>query len=285
MNRMTEDDLTDEVASRLQATPDPRLREVMVALVRHLHAFAREVRLTDEEWFSAIRFLTATGQICDDVRQEFILLSDTLGLSSLVDLINHSDVDSLATEPTILGPFYVPGSPQREFGASMVEYDDGGEPAVLRGTVRDENGEPIRGAMVDVWQNSATGFYAVQQPDVQGATNLRGVYTADGHGRYEIRTVRPVPYPIPHDGPVGKLLQDTGRHPWRAAHIHARVSAPGFDPLTTHLFDRESDYLDSDTVFGVKESLIQDFVRTGDGTLLCEHDFVLHRTGAGPEGR
>jgi catechol 1,2-dioxygenase len=274
---MTEDALTGEVVSRLEATPDPRLREVMTALVRHLHAFAKEVRLTEEEWFAGVRFLTATGQISDDVRQEFILLSDTLGLSSLVDLINHSDEASSATEPTILGPFYVPGSPTREFGASMVEYDDGGEPALLRGTVRDEDGVPVAGASLDVWQNAATGFYAVQQPEVQGATNLRGIYRSDDQGRYEIRTVRPVPYSIPDDGPVGRLLADTGRHPWRAAHIHAKVTAPGFTPLTTHLFDRESDYLDSDAVFGVKDSLIKDFVPVEDGTLLCEHDFVLHR--------
>lgn len=277
MERMTEDALTDEVVARLEATPDDRLREVMTALVRHLHAFAKEVRLTEDEWFAAVRFLTATGQISDDVRQEFILLSDTLGLSSLVDLVNHGDETSPATEPTILGPFYAPGSPERAFGASMVEYDDGGEPAILRGTVRDEDADPVVGAKLDVWQNAATGFYAVQQPEVQGATNLRGVYTTDEQGRYEIRTVRPVPYPIPHDGPVGRLLRDTGRHPWRAAHVHARVSAPGFATLTTHLFDRESEYLDSDAVFGVKPSLVKDFMPTADGTLLCEHDFVLRR--------
>ena len=277
MERVTGDALTAEVVSRLEATPEPRLRAIMIALVRHLHAFAQEVSLTDDEWFAAIQFLTETGQMCDGVRQEFILLSDTLGLSSLVDLINHSDVDSMATEPTILGPFYVPGSPEREFGASMVEYDDGGEPALLRGTVRDESGVPVYGATIDVWQTAATGLYAVQEPDVQGATNLRGIYRTDGQGRYEIRTVRPVPYPIPHDGPVGRLLVKTGRHPWRAAHIHARVSATGFETLTTHLFDRESRYLDTDTVFGVKESLIKDFVRGTDENLLCEHDFVLHR--------
>lgn len=277
MERMTEDQLTDEVVGRLEATPDQRLREVMQALVRHVHAFAREVRLTDEEWLRGIRFLTATGDITDAVRQEFILLSDTLGLSSLVDLINHSDVDSLATEPTILGPFYVPESPWREFGASMVEYDDGGEPAILRGVVRDDGGTPVAGAVIDVWQNAATGFYAVQQPDEQPATNLRGRYVSDDRGRFEIRTVRPVPYPIPDDGPVGRLLQDTGRHPWRAAHIHLKATADGFTPLTTHLFDRASDYLDSDTVFGVKESLIEDFVADADGVLVCEHDVVLTR--------
>ena len=281
MPPMSEDDLTAEVVDRLAATPDPRLLEVVAALVRHLHAFATEVRLTEQEWLAGVRFLTAAGQLSNDTRQEIILLSDTLGMSSLVDILNHADVDSLATEPTILGPFYVPGSPERELGASMVEYDDGGEPAVLKGTVRSEAGEPVPGATLDVWQNAATGFYAVQQPDVQPATNLRGLYRSDERGRFEIRTVRPVPYPIPDDGPVGRLLAATGRHPWRAAHIHAKVSADGYQTLTTHVFDRESDYLDTDAVFGVKESLVQDFVRDEDGVLVCEHDFVL-RGASGP---
>ncbi len=272
---MTEDELTAVVVDRLSATPDARLREIMQALVRHLHAFAKEVRLTDEEWFAGIQFLTATGHMCDDVRQEFILLSDTLGFSSLIDVINHSDLEALATEPTILGPFYVPESPVREFGASMVEYDDGGEPTIFRGVVTDTSGNPLPGAVLDVWQNAATGFYAVQQPDEQPPTNLRGRYFTDGNGRYEIRTVRPVPYPIPADGPVGTLLGATGRHEWRAAHIHVKVSAEGFEPLTTHIFDRASDYLDSDTVFGVKDSLIEDFILSAAGVLVCEHDFVL----------
>ena len=277
MDHMTEDQLTDEVVARLDATPDARLREVMQSLVRHLHAFAKDVRLTDEEWLQGIRFLTATGHMCDDVRQEFILLSDTLGFSSLVDLINHSDVETLATEPTILGPFYVPESPWREFGESMVEYDDGGEATLLRGVVKSDDGTPIAGAVVDVWQNAATGFYAVQQPGVQPPTNLRGRYRTDDAGRFEIRTVRPVPYPIPNDGPVGHLLRDTGRHEWRAAHIHVKASADGYEPLTSHIFDRRSDYLDSDTVFGVKDSLIEDFVPSADGGLVCDHDIVLAR--------
>lgn len=277
MEHMTEDQLTDEVVRRLDATPDARLREVMQSLVRHLHAFAKEVRLTDAEWLKGIQFLTATGHITDDVRQEFILLSDTLGFSSLVDMINHSDVESLATEPTILGPFYVPESPWREFGASMVEYDDGGEATILRGVVKDESGNPIADAVVDVWQNAATGFYAVQQPDEQPSTNLRGRYRSDDQGRYEIRTVKPVPYPIPDDGPVGKLLGNTGRHPWRAAHIHVKATADGYEPLTSHIFDRQSDYLDSDTVFGVKDSLIEDFVAGEDGVLVCDHDIVLSK--------
>ena len=272
---MTEDDLTDVVVARLDATPDPRLRVVTQALVRHLHAFAKEVRLTDEEWLAGIMFLTATGQICDERRQEFILLSDTLGFSSLIDLIDHSDVEALATEPTILGPFYVPGSPERAFGESMVEYEDGGEVAIFRGVVSDTHGNPLQGVLLDVWQNAATGFYAVQQPDEQPATNLRGRYLTDGEGRYEIRTVRPVPYPIPADGPVGKLLHYTGRHEWRAAHIHLKASKEGYEPVTSHVFDRESRYLDSDTVFGVKDSLIEDFVVGPDGVLVCEHAIVL----------
>ncbi len=272
---MTEDDLTDVVVARLEATPDPRLREITQALVRHLHAFAKEVRLTDEEWLAGIMFLTATGQMCDERRQEFILLSDTLGFSSLIDLINHSDVEALATEPTILGPFYVPGSPERAFGESMVEYEDGGEVAIFRGVVTDTGGHPLEGVILDVWQNAATGFYAVQQPDEQPATNLRGRYLTDGEGRYEIRTVRPVPYPIPADGPVGKLLHYTGRHEWRAAHIHLKASKAGYEPVTSHVFDRASRYLDSDTVFGVKDSLIEDFVVGPDGVLVCEHVIVL----------
>lgn len=272
---MTPDELTAEVVTRLEATPNPRLREVMISLVKHLHAFALEVQLTEAEWMEGIQFLTKTGHITDDVRQEFILLSDTLGLSSLVDMINHeSDLEEV-TESTILGPFYVPDSPIRELGASMVEFEDGGEPAILFGRVLDAAGSPISGAELDIWQNAANGFYAVQQQGVQPPTNLRGRYFTNDQGEYEVRTVRPVPYPIPADGPVGQLLRTTGRHEWRAAHIHVKVAAPGFTPVTTHLFDRESDYLESDTVFGVKESLIKDFIPDDDGILRCRHDFVL----------
>jgi len=267
--------VTQEVVARLAATPDPRLREIMQAAVRHLHGFAAEVRLTDEEWLAGIMFLTATGQMCDEVRQEFILLSDTLGLSTLVDAMNHSHVEDLATDSTILGPFYVPQSPWREFGESMVEFDCGGEPSILRGRVLDQDGVPIVGAVLDAWQNAANRFYAVQQPDVQPATNLRGRYRTDAEGRYEIRAVRPTDYPIPSDGPVGKLIKDTGRHEWRAAHMHLKVSADGYQPLTTHVFDSGSAYLDSDTVFGVKRSLVGEFLAGPDGTRVCDFDFVL----------
>jgi len=275
---MTEEGLTAEVLRRLEATPDPRLREIMQAAVKHLHAFAKEVRLTNEEWWAGIQFLTATGQKCDDVRHEFILLSDTLGFSSLLDIINNSHVEDMVTENTILGPFYVPNSPERAFGESMVEYDCGGEPSIVRGRVLDTEGNPIEGAVLDVWQNAANMFYAVQQPDVQPATNLRGIYRTGADGRFDIRGVRPTDYPIPADGPVGGLLKATGRHEWRAAHVHVKVSADGYESLTTHVFDRTSKYMDSDTVFGVKESLFGDF-EPGivEGFLVCDFDFVLAR--------
>jgi catechol 1,2-dioxygenase len=279
----TEAGLTAEVLRRLDATPDPRLREVMQALVRHLHDFAREVRLTDAEWLAGMRFLTATGQRCDPARQEFILLSDTLGLSSLVETVNNASDEPAATESTILGPFYLPGAPWREFGESMVTWDGAtGQPARVCGRVLDTDGVPLAGAVLDLWQNDASGFYAVQQPDLQPADNLRGRYRTDDRGRYEVRTVRPSPYPIPGDGPVGQLLQATGRHPWRAAHLHAIVRADGHLPVVTHVFDAASDYLDSDTVFGVKGSLVKQFVDQPDGSCLLEHDFVLRPAGPPP---
>jgi protocatechuate 3,4-dioxygenase beta subunit len=277
------EDLTAEVVRRLEATPDPRLREVMQALVRHLHDFTREVNLTEEEWLAGIKFLTATGQMCDDKRQEFILLSDTLGESMLVDEINHESGGAV-TESTVLGPFYVADAPFREYGESVVLKDDG-EPTVVSGVVRGTDGKPIGGAVVDVWQTASNRMYDVQDPD-QPEYNLRGRFRTRDDGSYRFVTVRPMSYPVPHDGPVGKLLRDTGRHPWRAAHIHVIVSADGFQPVTTHIFDADSDYLDSDTVFGVKESLIRPFVPHDDPAeaarlgvanpyLTVEYDVVL----------
>jgi len=271
----SESELTAEVIASFGNTTDPRLKEIMQSLVKHLHAFAREIRITDEEWLFAMDFLTRTGQMCSDVRQEFILLSDTLGLSSLVDLINHSKGDDRATEPTILGPFHVANSRLLNYGDSIVTRSlTEGEPAIVRGRVVDVDGNPISGAMIDVWQTDANGLYDIQESnDVSG--NLRGLFKADADGKYEFRTIRPVPYPIPADGPVGKMLRSVSRHEWRAAHIHAIVEAQGYRQVTTHIFDKESKYLDTDTVFGVKESLIKEFVKQPDGNLLLEYDFVL----------
>ena len=271
----TEEGLTAEVIASFGATDNPRLKLIMQSLVKHLHAFAREVRLTDEEWMSGIKFLTDSGDMCSEVRQEFILLSDTLGLSSLVDLINHSKGHDHATEPTILGPFHVQGSPLMKNGESIVRRVLAeGEPAVVTGRILDVDRKPIVGAIIDVWQTDANGMYDVQDSsDLSG--NLRGKFTSDSEGRYEFRTIRPVPYPIPNDGPVGKMLRSVNRHEWRAAHIHAIVEAPGFTSVTTHIFDKASKFLDSDTVFGVKESLIKEFVPQADGTLLLNYDFIL----------
>ena len=269
---MTED-LTSEVLARLEAAPDPRLREVLRAAVRHLHAFAREVRLTPDEWMAGIEFLTAVGRITTAERQEFILLSDTLGLSSLVESLAHDHGDG-ATESTILGPFHVPDAPWRAAGDTVAVADPGGTPVVVRGRVLSTDGRPLAAAVLDVWQTASNGLYDVQDPG-QPRGNMRGRFRTDADGGYVFRTSRPVSYPIPDDGPVGRLLRASGRHPWRAAHIHVIASADGHRPVTTHLFDAANEYLDSDTVFGVRDSLVKDFTPTPDGTFLVTHDFVL----------
>jgi len=277
MENATESELTAEVLRRLAATPDPRLREVMQALLRHLHGFAREVRLTEDEWMAGIRFLTAIGHITDERRQEFILLSDTLGLSSLVDMITHGTDQSEVTESTVLGPFYVPDAPWREPGESTAIGGPPGEPVLVRGQVRSAAGDPLPDAVLDVWQAAPNGRYDVQDPE-QPAGNLRGRFRAGDGGRYEFRALRPADYPVPDDGPVGRLLAATGRHPWRAAHIHVIVTAPGHAGLTTHVFDSASRYLESDTVFGVRAGLIRDFAPGPDGCTV-DQDFVLRPTG------
>jgi catechol 1,2-dioxygenase len=276
----SEGDLTRRVIEQLDSAPDDRLRTIMKALVEHLHAFASEVRLTDPEWMAGIEFLTATGQMCSATRQEFILLSDTLGLSSLVQDITHGDGGEIS-ESTVLGPFYRPDAPFREFGASLVDKDIPGELTVVTGQVRSEDGAPLPRSEIDVWQAAPNGLYDIQDPE-QPAYNLRGRFRADEQGTYRFITTRPPDYPVQDDGPVGRLLLATGRHPWRAAHIHAIVTAQGHAPVTTHIFDSASPYLDSDTVFGVKDSLIRNFVpaesTNGAGSALeIRHDFVLRR--------
>lgn len=269
-----QEELLEEVVQSFAEAPDPRLREIMQAAARHVHAFVSEVGLTRDEWRTGIDFLTAVGQKCDEVRQEFILMSDTFGVSSLVEMQNFAGVEG-ATENTVLGPFYVSGSPVRDFGASVLEDEDPGPRLLVQGRVVDLDGKPVAGALLDVWQNATNRLYAVQDPN-QNPNNLRGKFSTRDDGSFEFRTIKPVPYPIPDDGPVGDMLRITGRHPWRAAHIHVVVSAPGYKTLTTHIFDRDSDYLDSDAVFGVRDSLIVDFVKdpSGDG-LLAQFDITL----------
>jgi len=258
-DRTSPEEITQDVVGRFDATSDRRLRELMRSLVRHLHAFAVETRLTEAEWMAGIEFLTATGRACTATRQEFILLSDTLGLSMVVDAVNH-DGPSGATESTVRGPFYVPDSPERPMGSSIAEQSGSGDPVLVSGTVRDTDGHAIEGAVVDVWQNARSGAYAVQDP-TQPADNLRGRFRTGPDGRFSLWAVRPTDYAIPDDGPVGAMLRAANRHPWRAAHLHLIVSAPGHVAVTTHFFDDESSRLDSDAVFGVKPSLICHFVR------------------------
>jgi hydroxyquinol 1,2-dioxygenase len=253
---VTEQELTDLVQKKIAGASDPRFREVMLALVKHLHGFVREVGLTQDEWRTAIDFLTATGQKCDDKRQEFILLSDTLGVSMLVDAVNHRSHQG-ATESTVLGPFHVEGAPAMPDGADIAA-GEAGVPTFVSGRVIDLDGTPIAGAELDVWQTDAEGFYDVQRPE-RGEMRLRGKFSTDAKGRYSFRTVKPISYPIPTDGPVGRMLDELGRHPYRPAHLHMIVSAASHAPVATHIFVAGDPYIESDAVFGVKPSLIVDF--------------------------
>ena len=261
-------DFTNEVVASFADTPDPRLRELLGALVRHLHAFVRDAEPTIAEWEYAIDFLTRTGQKCDEERQEFILLSDVLGISMLVETLNNGK-NGEATESTVLGPFHVVKSPRRELGDTIDQVGTG-EPCLIEGRVLNRAGEPVPGAQLDVWQANDQGFYDVQQPDEQPRGNGRGLFTADAEGRYWFRTIVPSHYPIPSDGPVGGLLAATSRHPYRPAHIHFIVTAPGYRQLTTHIFVAGSQYIESDAVFAVKKSLITEF-KDGKATF----DFII----------
>jgi hydroxyquinol 1,2-dioxygenase len=271
------DELLNEVISRYDNSPNPRLKEVTVAAIKHLHAFAREVNLTRDEWFAGIQFLTATGHMCDDVRQEFILLSDTTGVSALVEMMAYDPSMPSATDNTVLGPFYVPGSPERAKGETMLVDPDEGDRVVVRGHVTDTEGKPLEGVTLDCFQNATNMFYAVQQPGVQSPDNLRGIYRTDANGDYELRAVRPVPYPIPSDGPVGELLKKNARNWWRPGHLHVWTRLAGYKDLITHVFDVKSEYLDSDAVFGVQKSLIREFKLDANGELECRFDIVLDR--------
>jgi len=274
--RARDQELLDDVLRTFENAEDPRLRELLSSALRHLHAFVAEVGLTTAEWQAGIDFLTAVGRACTDAQQEFILLSDTLGLSSATEIASANLVQD-ATENTVLGPFYVAGAPRRAYGDSVLDDPDDGPRAVVRGRVTDLDGNSIASATLDVWQNASNRLYAVQDPS-QTLTNLRGRFLTRDDGSFELRTIRPVPYPIPDDGPVGRMLAAAGRHPWRPAHIHFMVSAPRYQTLVTHVFDSGSDYLDSDAVFGVRDSLVVDFEPQPEGgELLARFDIVLQQ--------
>ena len=259
----TENDSVDAVVASFADTPDPRLRVVMDSLVRHLHGFLREVRPSIAEWERGIEFLTATGQKCDEHRQEFILFSDVLGASMLVETMEAERQAQGATASTVLGPFHVVRSPDRALG-DTIDLVGTGEPCLIEGTVTGPDGAPVPGARIDVWQADEKGFYDVQVPDDQPLGNGRGLFTADDEGRFWFRSIVPAHYPIPTDGPVGALLTATRRHPYRPAHVHFIVDASGYVPVTTHVFVEGSPYLDSDAVFAVKQSLVRDFAPVDD---------------------
>lgn len=274
-----EEDLVERVRGSLAGTADARVHEVMDSLVRHLHAFLREVRLTEEEWKAGIDFLTACGDITDEKRQEFILLSDVLGASMQTIAINN-EAYADATEATVFGPFFVEDSPGIELGGDMAGGAPG-QPCWVEGTVRDVDGDPVPGARVEVWEADEDGFYDVQYADerVAGRAHL----FTDEDGGFRFWAVTPTPYPIPDDGPVGRLLDATGRSPMRAAHLHFMVTADDLRTLVTHIFVRGDDHLDSDSVFGVKESLVTDFepqpagTPTPDGRDLADRDWARAR--------
>lgn len=266
------DTLTEAVLGRYAQTPDPRLRAIIQSLVQHLHAFAVDVRLTESEWAKGIAFLTATGHMCDDKRQEFILLSDVLGLSMLTVVLGQHEPPA-GTDATVLGPFHVPDAPRYEQGDDIANGAQG-TPCRVFGSVRGTSGEAIPNAILDVWQADADGLYDVQYTDIDHP-QARGQLTTDEHGQFAFKTIVPEAYPIPTDGPVGALLAATGNHPWRPAHLHFMIKAPGYETLVTHLFRQGDPHLDTDPVFGVRESLIVDCVRDSDGQYMLQYDFVL----------
>ena len=285
MKDFDEKGITAAVLARMDQSPDPRFRQVMGSLVTHLHDFVREVKLTEAEWITAIQFLTDTGKTCTDKRQEFILLSDTLGISILVITINHPATGG-TTDSTVLGPYYWEGAPELPLGANLAEGVKG-EPAFYSGKVLDDSGRPIAGAVLDVWSGDGEGTYDMQMDDDVGM-KARGRIRTDTQGNYSFRSIKPNYYPVPSDGPVGRMLEKMGRHAMRPGHIHMIVSAAGHHPVTTHLFAAGSEYLDSDAVFGVKESLVTAFARhdpgvAPDGTKVAvpyytvNYDFRLRR--------
>jgi hydroxyquinol 1,2-dioxygenase len=283
MRNIDEHNITQAVLARMEGCANPRLKEVLGSLVQHLHDFARDVKLTEAEWMAGIEFLTATGHMCDAKRQEFILLSDTLGLSMLTVAMNNAKPAGV-TESTVFGPFHVADAPHMAQGAD-ISAGAPGEPLFVTARVTAPDGTPVGGADVDVWQADEDGLYDVQRPDL-AHHQARAVLRTDADGKLRFRTVLPVAYPVPTDGPVGKMLVATGRHPWRPAHVHFMVVANGYECLITHVFREGDPYMDSDVVFGVRSSLIGQFDkhapgRAPDGSVqsaafhTLQFDFVL----------
>jgi hydroxyquinol 1,2-dioxygenase len=281
MRNIDEHNITDAVIARMADGTDARTKQVLASLIRHLHGFLREVRLTEAEWERAIGFLTATGHKCDDKRQEFILLSDVLGVSMLTVAMNQARPAG-ATEATVFGPFHVDDAPRLANGADIAQGAPG-EPLDVEIEVVDMQGRPIAGAEVDTWQADEDGLYDVQRPELGDARRARGVFRTDAQGRVHFCSVLPTAYPVPTDGPVGQLLLATGRHPWRPAHLHFRIRAPGHATLITHLFRNGDPYLDSDVVFGVRSSLLADFERNSDSDGATARHRLRHRFVLAPQ--
>lgn len=263
MRNFNEFTITEAVLERVHQARDPRVREVSEALVRHLHAFVREIEPSQSEWAAGIDFLTRAGHMCNEKRQEFILLSDTLGVSMLVDAINHRQPKG-ATETTVLGPFHVQGAPVFELGADIAGGMKG-TPLFVDGSVSSLDGVPVANATIDVWHADSEGYYDVQQEVELGSPAGRARFRTGEDGRFHFWTIRPAAYPIPHDGPVGQMLDLQGRHPYRPAHVHFIIAAPGQETLITHVFAAGDEYLDSDVVFGVKDSIIATYLEIPAG--------------------
>lgn len=271
-------DIAQAVINRMDECQDPRFKQIMTALIKHAHAFAQEVDLKPDEWMKGIEFLTACGQMCDEKRQEFILLSDTLGVSMLVVALDQMRGAAALkknppklppTEATVLGPFYWEGAPELPLGAD-ISGNESGEPCYYHGQVTDTSGKPIAGAILDVWSGDGEGFYDLQKGD-GNTMGLRARFHTDQDGRYHYWSIKPAYYPVPNDGPVGGMLRRMGRHPNRPGHMHTMLQAPGHERLITHIFVSDSPYIESDAVFGVRESLIA--------------DFKAHPAGTAPDGR
>lgn len=251
MRDVTKDNITDAFIGYMGKETEPRLREVMTSLVKHLHAFAKDVNLTHAEWQTGIAFLEKCGEISDEERHEFVLLSDVLGLSSLVDMLHNRPE---GTSSSVLGPFHITGSPPLAVGGDL-RRDFDAQVVLVEGRVKDPDGQPIPGAKLDIWQTAPNGLYSSQDPD-QETYSFHGLQTVGDDGRYAFTTVKPVEYTVPSDGPVGDILRACGRHPWRPSHLHFIAEAEGFQPLVTEVFPEDDQYLDQDTVFGVREDLV-----------------------------